>query len=337
MKVAVVILNWNGKDLLEKFLPSVVLNSDSNTATIYLADNASDDDSVSFVQENYPSVKIIQNTKNLGYAGGYNEALKEVKEPLFCLLNSDVEVTENWLNPIVELFDKEPNTAIIQPKILDYKKKTKFEYAGAAGGYIDKFAYPFCRGRIFDTMEQDKGQYNDICSIFWASGACLFIKREVFFGLNGLDTDYFAHQEEIDLCWRAKNLGYTIKYNGFSTVFHIGGATLHQSNPKKTFLNFRNSLFNLVKNAPSEGLYKLLFIRLVLDGVAGVKFFLSLKPMHTFAILKAHFSFYYNARKIVKKRGLIPNKIPKYYLVKSIVFQYYLWNRKKFYELKFNK
>jgi len=337
LKVAVVILNWNGKDLLEKFLPSVVLNSDSNIATIYLADNASDDDSVPFVQENYPSVKIIQNTKNLGYAGGYNEALKEVKEPLFCLLNSDVEVTENWLKPIVELFDKEPNTAIIQPKILDYKEKLKFEYAGAAGGFIDKYAYPFCRGRVFDTMEQDNGQYNDICSIFWASGACFFIRREVFFGLNGLDTDYFAHQEEIDLCWRAKNLGYTIKYNGFSTVFHIGGATLDQSNPKKTFLNFRNSLFNLLKNTPSEGLYKLLFIRLVLDGVAGVKFFLSLKPMHTFAILKAHFSFYYNARKIAKKRGLIPNKITKYYLVKPIVFQYYLWNRKKFHELKFNK
>ena len=333
LKVAVVILNWNGKELLEKFLPSVVANSNSEIATIYLADNASNDDSVAFVEKKYPSVKIIKHKENLGYAGGYNEALKHVKESLFCLLNSDVEVAKNWLEPIIELFKQEANTAIIQPKILDYKDKTKFEYAGAAGGFIDKFAYPFCRGRIFNTIEKDKGQYNDIYSIFWASGACFFIRREVFFGLNGFDTDYFAHQEEVDLCWRAKNLGYTVKYNGFSTVYHVGGATLNSINPKKTFLNFRNSLFNLLKNAPSNGLFKLIFLRLLLDGVAGVKFFLSLKPIHTFAIIKAHFSFYSHLKKMLRKRRIIPNKISNYYFKKSIVYQYFILNIKDFFQL----
>lgn len=330
MKIAIVILNWNGKELLEKFLPTIIANSDLQNTTIYVADNASTDDSVSFIKTNFKNVKIIQNDQNYGYAGGYNFALKQVSEPIYCLLNSDIEVTENWLNPIIKLFHEQPNTAIIQPKILDYKDKTKFEYAGAAGGFLDKYAYPFCRGRIFDTIEKDKGQYNDITDIFWASGACFFIRKEVFNGLNGFDTDYFAHQEEIDLCWRAKNLGYDVKYNGFSTVYHIGGATLNQANPKKTFLNFRNSLYNLVKNAPKEGLFKIIFIRLLLDGVAGVKLFLSLKPLHTLAIIKAHFSFYANYGKMVKKRSIIPKKIKKYYIIDSIVYQYYVLRRKYF-------
>ena len=330
MKIAIVILNWNGKKLLEQFLPSVIQYSNANIATVYVADNASEDDSISFVKNNFKEVKIIQNDANYGYAGGYNKALNQVEEPIFCLLNSDIEVTENWLEPILDLFKKEPNTAIIQPKILDYKEKSKFEYAGAAGGFIDKYAYPFCRGRIFDTIETDKGQYNDISDIFWASGACFFIRKMVFNGLNGLDTDYFAHQEEIDLCWRAKNLGYDIKYNGFSTVYHVGGATLKTINPKKTYLNFRNSLFNLVKNAPKENLIKIIFIRLLLDGVAGVKLLVSLKPLHTLAIIKAHFSFYYHLSKILEKRKLIPKKILNYYLVDSIVYQYYILKRKYF-------
>ncbi len=319
---------------MEKFLPSVVQFSKPELATIYVADNASTDDSVLFVKEHFPTVKIIQNDANYGYAGGYNQTLKQVKEPIFALVNSDIEVTENWLEPIVELFKKEANTAIIQPKILDYKDKTKFEYAGAAGGFIDKYAYPFCRGRIFNTIEKDTGQYNDISEIFWASGACFFIRKEVYHGLTGFDTDYFAHQEEIDLCWRAKNLGYAVKYNGFSTVYHVGGATLNQVNPKKTFLNFRNSLFNLVKNAPKENLFKIIFIRLLLDGVAGVKLFLSLKPMHTFAIVKAHFSFYYSVNKMLLKRKIIPNKITNYFLVDSIVYQYYILKKKVFKNLK---
>lgn len=245
MKIAVVILNWNGQKLLEQFLPSVTTYS--KNADIYVVDNASTDTSMAFVNANYPEVKIIQNKENGGFAKGYNEALKKVDADIFCLLNSDVEVTKNWLEPIVEAFKNNAEVAIMQPKLLDYKQKDYFEYAGAAGGFIDKFGYPYCRGRIFNTLEKDEGQYNDTHSIFWASGACLFVRSYVFKELNGFDESFFAHMEEIDLCWRAKNLGYKIIYTGRSQVYHVGGATLANSNPKKTFLNFRNSLFALVK------------------------------------------------------------------------------------------
>ncbi|MEO8773952.1 MAG: glycosyltransferase family 2 protein, partial [Gelidibacter sp.] len=208
-KIAIVILNWNGKALLEQFLPSVIMHSEE--AVIYVADNASTDDSVEFVASHYPTVKIIQNKENGGYAKGYNEALKHVDESIYCLLNSDVEVTENWLKPIAILFKTEAETSIIQPKILDYKNKDYFEYAGAAGGFIDKFGYPFCRGRIFDTLEKDRGQYNDTSQIFWASGACFFIRKSVFENLDGFDESFFAHMEEIDLCWRAYNTDYVTK------------------------------------------------------------------------------------------------------------------------------
>ena len=243
MKIAIVILNWNGQKLLEQFLPSVV--SYSKEATIYVADNASTDNSVSFVKDNYPEVTIIQNEENGGYAKGYNDALQHVTADVFCLLNSDIEVTENWLKPIIKQFESDTNIAVIQPKILDYKDKSKFEYAGAGGGFIDKYGYPYCRGRIFDTIETDTNKYNDIIDIFWASGACFFIKSNVFHNLNGFDEDYFAHQEEIDLCWRIQNAGHQIKYVGTSTVYHVGGATLTTQNPKKTFLNFRNSSIQL--------------------------------------------------------------------------------------------
>ena len=206
MNIAIVILNWNGKKLLEDFLPSVV--AFSKGATVYVADNASTDDSVAFVQANFSSVKIIQNAENGGYAKGYNDALPFVEEDIYCLLNSDVEVTENWLTPIRSHFENDPETAIVQPKILDFKKKTHFEYAGASGGFIDQYGYPFCRGRMFNTLEADNGQYDDTNTIFWASGACFFIRKEIYQKLEGLDEDFFAHQEEIDLCWRAFNLGY---------------------------------------------------------------------------------------------------------------------------------
>ena len=241
MKVAVVILNWNGKELLKKFLPSV--KEHSKEATIYVADNASTDDSVAFLKLNYPEIKIIENNHNYCYAQGYYDALQDIDEDLFCLLNNDIEVTENWLTPILSEFKKNKKTAIIQPKILDYNNKDYFEYAGAAGGYIDKFAYPYCRGRIFNTIEKDKHQYNDHKTIFWASGACLFIRKTIFQTLNGFDASFFAHMEEIDLCWRAYNLDYQTKYIGDSIVFHVGGATLQNTNPKKTYLNFRNSLY----------------------------------------------------------------------------------------------
>ena len=251
MKTAIVILNWNGQKLLEQFLPSVV-NFSLDEATIYIADNASTDDSVSYVKTHFPSVKIIKNSQNGGYSKGYNDALKTIDADIYCLLNSDVEVTENWLKPITEAFRNDINTAIIQPKLLDFKEKTKFEYAGAGGGFIDIFGYPYCRGRIFNYLETDHGQFDDETEIFWASGACLFIRSTVYHEVGGLDEDYFAHQEEIDLCWRTQNLGYKVKYVGSSSVYHVGGATLKETNPHKTFLNFRNSLLNVVKNVPKE-------------------------------------------------------------------------------------
>jgi hypothetical protein len=326
MKIAVVILNWNGVKLLEQFLPSIV--NYSPEADIYVADNASTDGSVAFVKTNFPSVQIIQNKSNLGFAGGYNEALKSVDAEIFALVNSDIEVTVNWLKPILKTYENEPKTAIIQPKILDYKNKEYFEYAGAAGGYMDKYGYMFCRGRIFDTLEKDNGQYDDNCEIFWASGACFFIRSSVYRQLKGFDADFFAHQEEIDLCWRAFNKGLIIKYNSKSVVFHLGGATLQQGNPKKTFLNFRNSLLMMLKNLPKNQLFPVLFIRLILDGIAGIHFLFQGKFKHLLAILKAHFAFYYLLPSSYKKRE--PFQAENYFKTKSIIFQYYIKGGKIF-------
>ena len=325
-KIAVVILNWNGTKLLEQFLPSVVKYSPE--ADIYVADNASTDDSIAFVKANFPMVKIVENKSNFGFAQGYNEALKHIDAEIYALVNSDIEVTENWLKPIIETFENEPKTAIIQPKILDYKRKEYFEYAGAAGGFMDKYGYMFCRGRIFDTLEKDHGQYNDNGEIFWASGACFFIRSSVYNELKGFDADFFAHQEEIDLCWRAFNKGHSIKYNSQSVVYHVGGATLQQGNPMKTFLNFRNSLLMMVKNLPKNKLFSVLFIRLFLDGIAGIQFLFQGKFNHLWAILKAHFAFYSLFMINYKKRDSYQSE--KYYKTKSIVFQYYVKDGKVF-------
>ncbi|PKB44508.1 LOW QUALITY PROTEIN: hypothetical protein AX016_2728 [Cellulophaga sp. RHA19] len=327
LKIAVVILNWNGVKLLERFLPSVLEFSDNHK--IYVADNASTDTSIAFIKKNYPTVQIIQNTTNGGYAKGYNDALKHINEDVFCLLNSDVEVTPNWLTPIANYFTSDTETAIIQPKILDLKKKTHFEYAGAAGGYIDSLGYPFCRGRIFDTLEEDKGQYNDTVPIFWASGACLFIRKSTFTLLGGFDEDYFAHQEEIDLCWRAQNMGLKIMYVGASTVYHLGGSTLNEMNPKKTFLNFRNSLFSIVKNIPFYKAFFIVMARLLLDGITGLRFMSQMRFSHCLAIIKAHFSFYWNLPKTLKKKQ-VKNKTKKYYQIKSIVWAYFVNGNKEF-------
>jgi len=332
LKIAIVILNWNGKQLLEKFLPSIVKYSNFENVEIYVADNASTDDSVAFVKQNFPQVKIVLNEQNGGFAKGYNDALKHVEADVYALVNSDIEVTEGWLNPVISAFEKEPNTTIVQPKILDFKNKSKFEYAGAAGGFIDKYGYPFCRGRIFSALETDANQYNDETEIFWASGACFFIRSAVFHELNGFDEDYFAHQEEIDLCWRAKNLSKIIKYVGSSTVYHVGGATLKEANPTKTFLNFRNSLFSLVKNLPKNKLIPIILARLVLDAFAGIKFLMELRPAHFLAIIKAHFSFYKYLPKMLKKRNKTA-KTANYYMVKSIVWQYFVLGKKRFDDL----
>jgi GT2 family glycosyltransferase len=326
MKTAVVILNWNGAKLLQQFLPSVL--QFSGDATIYVADNASTDTSIAVLKNEFPTVKIIENTGNYGFAKGYNEALKCVEEPYYALVNSDIEVTENWLQPIETIFDNEPNTAIIQPKLLDYKKKTHFEYAGAAGGFIDKYGFPFCKGRIFDTLEEDLGQFDTETEIFWATGACFFIRKEVFRSLQGFDGDFFAHQEEIDLCWRANNVGHTIKYCPTSVVYHVGGATLNEANPMKTFLNFRNSLLMLTKNLPKKKLGPIIFIRLCLDGLAGVQFLFKGKVTHTFAILKAHFYFYHLIGRNLKKRN--NSQKTEYFYTKSIVWNYFVQKKNTF-------
>lgn len=329
-KIAVVILNWNGVKLLEQFLPSVMQYSPE--ATIYVADNASTDTSVTYVKTHFPSVKIIENKGNFGFAKGYNEALVAVEEEIFALVNSDIEVTENWLSPILSLFENESQTAIIQPKILDFKNKEYFEYAGAGGGFVDKYGYPFCRGRIFETIEKDNGQYNDTTEIFWASGACFFIRKEVYRELEGFDPDFFAHQEEIDLCWRAFNKGYITKYCGESKVYHVGGATLDSGNPKKTFLNFRNSLWMLLKNLPKNKLIKVIFMRMILDGVAGLRFLSQGKLKHFMAVLQSHFYFYCYIGKFLKKRDLKQRE--NYYKIKSIVYRYFVKNGKLFADLE---
>ncbi len=327
MKVAVVILNWNGKTLLERFLPSVIAHS--NGASIHLVDNASGDDSIAFVKSAYPQINIIENRGNGGFAKGYNDGLKHIEADVFCLLNSDVEVTANWLNPILNAFESLPTAGIIQPKILDLKRKEYFEYAGAAGGFIDKLGYPFCRGRIFQVLEKDQGQYDDIKEVFWATGACMFIKSEVFKSLNGFDEDYFAHQEEIDLCWRAKNAGHKVFYVGESKVYHLGGSTLENMNPKKTFLNFRNSLYSITKNLPRKKAFSIIFMRLLLDGIAALRFIFQFKFSHCIAILRAHLSFYANFRKLYKKREKA-NFILNYYSTTSIVWSHFVHQVKNF-------
>ena len=327
MKIAVVILNWNGEALLERFLPSVMEHSEG--ADIYVVDNASTDGSIDFLKQHYPTIGVVQNNVNGGFAKGYNDGLKHIEADLFCLLNSDVEVTENWLGPIIKAFRDIPEAAIIQPKILDLKQRDHFEYAGAAGGFIDMLGYPFCRGRIFQSIEKDEGQYDDIKEVFWATGACMFIKSEVFRSLNGFDEDYFAHQEEIDLCWRAKNDGHKVFYVGHSHVYHLGGSTLSNMNPKKTFLNFRNSLYSITKNLPRKKAWPIVLFRLLLDGIAALRFVFQLKFDHCFAILKAHLSFYANFSKMYKKREKA-NFLLKYYPVTSIVWSYFVHHIKNF-------
>ena len=307
IKTAVIILNWNGKAWLEKFLPT--LEEYSQEATIFVADNASTDDSVDYVKINFPTVKIIVNAINGGYAKGYNDVLKQINAEYFVLINSDIEVTAGWLSPIISLMDSDKQIASCQPKILNYNSKTKFEYAGASGGFIDNLGYPFCRGRIFDDLEQDKGQYNDAVEVFWATGACFFVRSNHFWELGGLDEDFFAHQEEIDLCWRLKNKGYKIMVQPKSVVYHVGGGTLNASSPFKTHLNFRNNLFMLFKNLPISYLFTTIPMRLVLDGVAALTFLNKEKGLeHVLAIAKAHFSFYFAIPNLIAKHQKINQK-----------------------------
>ena len=329
MKIAIVILNWNGKSLLERFLPSVIAYSPN--AEIYVADNASTDTSVAYVQEQFKEVKIIQNSENGGYAKGYNDALKHIMSDVYVLLNSDVQVTEGWLKPMIALFDN-PLVGAAQPKIKDLKKPTHFEYAGAAGGYLDAFGYPFCRGRIFDTCEEDIGQYNDTREVQWASGACIFVRAPYFWQAGALDETFFAHQEEIDLCWRLRNMGYQVLASGDSEVLPRGGATLPSENPKKTFYNFRNTLFNVMKNVKGIRAFFIVFARLILDGIAGLKYLFAGKPKHLLAIIKAHFSFYYHLPSLLVKRMTLKHPTP-YEQTFSIVWKYFVQKKQYFKDL----
>ncbi len=309
MKIAVVILNWNGQDLLKQYLPSVVKHSQE--AKVYVIDNASTDNSVAYLQENFSDVKLVQLDKNYGYAGGYNRGLKYIDADVYALVNSDIEVTKDWLRPVIESFENEPETVVVQPKIKDFKDKKMFEYAGAAGGYLDFFGYPYCDGRILFTVEEDKGQYDKPKEIFWASGACFFIRKKTFDKHQGFDESFFAHQEEIDLCWRINNTGKQIKYVPNSTVYHLGGGSLKAQNPFKTFLNFRNNLMMLLKNLPGRYILPVIFIRLILDGLAGVVFMFQGKPKHTWAVVKAHFGFYKRMPAVWRQRP--ERTIKKYY------------------------
>lgn len=319
-KLAVVILNWNGKNWLEKFLPSVV--HFSQDADVYVIDNLSTDNSLEYLNTNFPTVKIIKNNKNYGFAGGYNVGLKQIKAEYFCLLNSDVEVTENWINPVIGLFEKKPEVSAIQPKVLSYNNKKYFEFAGAGGGLIDNLGYPYCRGRVFDDVEEDHGQYNDETEIFWASGCCFFIRSKDFWEQNGFDERFFAHQEEIDLCWRLINTGKKIYYTGKSTVYHVGGGTLNKQSAQKTYLNIRNNLSMMLKNLPFPKLIGLIFFRLCLDGVAGIYFGFKHGVPHLWAVVRAHFGFYAQLPGTWKLRQ--KKQIDHFYQSKWLIFKHFL-------------
>ena len=339
-KIAVVILNWNGQKFLEQFLPNV-LRYTSEKADVIVADNASTDNSVEYLQTNFPEIQIIINQSNGGFAKGYNDALFQLDHTYFVLLNSDIEVSENWLDPVINLMDQDENIAACQPKIRSYSEPEKFEYAGAAGGFIDKFGYPFCRGRIFNNLEIDHGQYDDNLEIFWATGACMFVRSEIYKKVGGLDNDFFAHMEEIDFCWRVKNLGYKIMYCAQSTVYHVGGGTLPKKSSMKTFLNFRNNFFLLYKNLPSNKLFSVIVPRLFLDGIAAIKFLFEGGFRDFGAVARAHFTFYFNHSHLKRKRRGMPKQLSTSCIYQgNIVLEHYLKHKKLFSELdksKFSK
>lgn len=328
MKTAVVILNWNGIDYLKSFLKDVAEKTISDECTLILADNGSTDESVKWVMEEVPSVKIIQNGNNLGFAGGYVEALNHIEAEYFILLNSDVEVTDKWVEPVISYMDQHQDVAACQPKILSQSNKTCFEYAGAAGGFIDKYGYPFCRGRILDHIEKDNNQYDDITDIFWASGASLFIRSSVWRETAGFDTSFFAHMEEIDLCWRIHSLGYRICYIPQSTIYHVGGGTLNYNSPSKIYYNFRNNLYLLHKNLPVEGFSQKLFTRKILDCIAGIRFLLMLNVKAFRQVVRAHKDYCRERKNLNEKREEIIHSRKSYpdklILKKSIVWLYYL-------------
>ena len=337
-KVAIVILNWNGVAMLREFLPTVLACSNTEFSTsIYLADNGSSDDSIAVTQTEFPAVKLIDLGENYGFAEGYNRAISLIDAEYIVLLNADVEVTSRWLEPMVEFMDTNPSVGACQPKIRDWKNKEYFEYAGASGGFIDKFGYPFCRGRIQNTLEQDHGQYDDVAPVFWASGAALFIRKQVYQLVGGLDARFFAHMEEIDLCWRLGSRGYDLVVIPQSVVYHVGGATLNKANPRKTFLNFRNNLLMLYKNVPDQALRKTLRARLLLDNLAALFFLLRGELGNAKAVLRARKEFSilkkdFHADRLDNLKHTSPNLNGIY--PRSLIFDYYIRGIKKYSLLK---
>jgi GT2 family glycosyltransferase len=338
MKISIVILNYNGRHHMERFLPSVVQHTTTPDTEIVIADNCSTDDSIAFLTTVYPQLRLIQLDKNYGFAGGYNKALKQTEAEYFILLNSDVEVTPGWVESLVETMDERPEVAACQPKIRALNNRTYFEHAGACGGFIDRLGYPFCRGRLFSSLEEDKGQYDTIREVFWATGACLFIRSKDFFDAGGFDDTFFAHMEEIDLCWRLKNRGRSILCIPQSTVYHLGGGSMSKKNCRKTYLNFRNNWCMLYKNMPEDELRKIAFPRFVLDYLAALQMVLTGQFKHARQIPKARKDYKAMKRELAVKRETnlrlttVPH--PTGILTRSLLRLYYLHGKKRFSQLE---
>ncbi len=332
--VSIVILNWNGKKYLQRFLPKLVEYSDLPGAEIVIVDNGSVDDSVSYLEAHWPELRKVILQKNHGFSGGYNKGMEQLDSAYFLLLNSDIEVTPGWLEPLLDQMKKGDNVGACTPKIKDINKPSLFEYAGASGGYIDKYGYPFCRGRIFDYLEEDRGQYDDSTEVFWGTGACLLVRADLYKKLGGLDEQFFAHMEEIDLCWRLKRLGYKIHVVPGSTVFHVGGGTLERGDPLKTFLNFRNNLLLLYKNLPRHKKGRIIFMRMMLDGVSALRFLFQGAAKDFWAVIRAHVAYHK-----VKQSYRIQNNIQNNNVIVagiypgSIVADFFLRGKKRFQQL----
>ncbi len=340
IRTAVVILNWNGRTFLEQFLPDVIRNTCSVDSQVIIADNGSDDDSVEWAKANHPDVRLIELDRNYGYAGGYNRALMEIEAEYFILLNSDVHVENGWADKLTTFMDMHPNVGACQPKIRSHENPSSFEYAGAAGGFIDKLGYPFCRGRIFNTLENDHGQYDDTRQIFWASGSCMAVRASAFDQCDGFDESFFVHMEEIDLCWRMQNAGYTIYYSPHAVVWHVGGGTLAYGSPAKIYYNFRNSLIMMAKNLPARHLRRIIFMRQLLDGLAAAMLLFTEGRAAAAAVVRAHSDFRKQHTAIKAFRALTPHpdmyQPPHTMMNKSLLLEYYVRGRKKFSELKWN-
>lgn len=337
MRTAVVILNWNGEKFLNQFLPVLLQNTQLPDVDIYVADNASTDNSLSLLKEKFPTVKTVLLDKNYGFAGGYNKALAQIKADYFVLLNSDVEVTENWLQPLLNYLNENKDVAACQPKIKSFYNRDYFEHAGASGGFIDSLGFPFCRGRVVGTAEEDRGQYDTVIDVFWATGACLLIRSELYNQVGGLDDEFFAHMEEIDLCWRLRSRGFRIVCIPQSVVYHVGGGTLHVEHPHKTYLNFRNNLLMLYKNLPQKSLSNIMRWRKLFDYAAAFQLFVTGKPQNAKSVLKARKDFKKMLPGFVDKRienlSLTTRTDFPEMLRKSIVIEYYLKGNKTYSKL----